>query len=98
MENAPFRKSVVDTELQILQKIICSENTQCDLNNEVGIGTFINKYNWNGNFITSLNMQEVSFRSQNLSCQYQLYFFIMWISVIQHSLCNGVISYLKSNI
>ena len=45
MENAPFRKSVVDTKLQILQKIISSENTQRDLNNEAGIGTFINKYN-----------------------------------------------------
>ena len=43
LENAPFRKSVFDT--QIPQKMISPENTSRNLNHEVGVGTFINKYN-----------------------------------------------------
>ena len=63
LENIPFRKLVVDT--QSSQKMISPENTLRELNHEVGIGTFINKYNWNDQFILSyLSRWIVSFRSQ----------------------------------
>ena len=46
LENAPFRKSVIDT--QSSKKMISPKtlNVTCR-NHELGIGTFIKKYNWN---------------------------------------------------